>query len=370
MKRFATSLAVATLALTVGCSDDDSGSSGICGQIDALLTACGLATSLNYGCPEPATEYENCVSDCLLQLACDELILGEYCGEFLPGQACYDACDALEFTCSDASTIPASAVCDFVDDCSDGERIPVTEQCDGFPDCTGGGDETGCPARAIIGCYGQQRATPPSTILIPPSTQNPEPWTAIDIAAGGYHSCAVQESDGITVCWGNNDRGQANPPASVDDPDVGTATDVATGDDHSCAIQAGTGIVFCWGEDDDGQSTPPDAVNGVSGNATDISAGGYHSCAVQAGTGSVLCWGDNQQGQAAPPDAVNGVSGSATDIVAGGYHSCAIQADTGDAVCWGNDGVTIPLRWMCDNVEHCPDGSDEGGRCWYLDACS
>ena len=54
MKRFAASLAVATLALSVGCSDDDmSGASGLCGQIDGLLASCGLAYTLNYDCPEP-----------------------------------------------------------------------------------------------------------------------------------------------------------------------------------------------------------------------------------------------------------------------------------------------------------------------------
>jgi hypothetical protein len=171
MKRFATPLAVAALALSVGCSDDDdSGASGICGQIDALLRACGLAYTLNYGCPEPTTEYEICVSSCYARLTCDELILGGYCGDngaILPGtEACYDACDALEFTCGDSSTIPASWECDFEEDCSDGsdedgcpayvcddgERIPLFWECDGIVDCSAGEDEEGCPDRAIFTC--------------------------------------------------------------------------------------------------------------------------------------------------------------------------------------------------------------------------
>jgi hypothetical protein len=387
MKRFATLLAVAALASSVGCSDDDdSGASGICGQIDALLAACGLAYTLNYGCPEPATEYDTCVSSCYAQLTCDELISGAYCGdtEFLPStQACYADCEALEFTCGDSSTISADLVCNYEDDCADGsdevgcpaytcddgETLRIDQECDGFIDCSGAEDETRCADRAIFTCWGSSRSTPPETIDIPTSPpQNDRSWTAIDIAAGGYHSCAVQTNDGMSVCWGNNDDGQAPSNTGVtataiaaggyhscaiqagtgtvtcwgEDDDgestppggLGIASAITAGDDHSCAIQAATGNAVCWGEDDEGQSTVPDAVNGTSGTASAISAGGAHSCAVQTGTGDAICWGRDDEGQST---AVNGVSGTASDIAAGGFHSCAIQAGTGNVICWGYD---------------------------------
>ena len=81
------------------------------------------------------------------------------------------------------------------------------------------------------------------------------------------------------------------PPNAVNGV-LGTATDIAAGSYHSCAIQAGTGNVVCWGRNGDGESTPPDDVNGVLGTATDIAAVGYsHSCAIQTVTSKVVCWG-------------------------------------------------------------------------------
>jgi len=171
----------------------------------------------------------------------------------------------------------------------------------------------------------------------PPDAVNGVSGTATDIAAGGYHSCAIQAVTGDLVCWGRNNYGQATPPDAVNGVS-GTATDIAAGYWHSCAIQAGTGDVVCWGDDSYGGATPPDDVNGVSGTATDITVGWYHSCAIQAGTDNVVCWGSDRWGAATPPDAVNGVSGTAIDIAAGYNHSCAIQAGSGNVVCWGRDG--------------------------------
>src|SRR5262245_547872 len=66
-----------------------------------------------------------------------------------------------------------------------------------------------------------------------------------------------------------------------------TATAVAAGFYHSCAIQASTGAVVCWGDDGYGQATPPPSVDGSAGTGSAIAAGGWHSCAIQAGTGAV-----------------------------------------------------------------------------------
>jgi hypothetical protein len=109
---------------------------------------------------------------------------------------------------------------------------------------------------------------------------------------------------------------------------LGSATDIAAGDWHSCAIQAGTGRVVCWGSNSSGKATPPNAVNGVFGTATDISAGRDHSCAIHAGTGIVVCWGSDKYGQSTPPDAVNGVFGTAIDIAAYRLSNLAIVGGT------------------------------------------
>ena len=158
---------------------------------------------------------------------------------------------------------------------------------------------------------------------------------------------------------GDGERGVGGLAVTARDDDDGgllrAATNIAAGDFHSCAIQAATGNVVCWGRDDYGQATPLDAVNGVSGTATDIAAGEFHSCGIQAGTANVVCWGRDNRGQATPLDAVNGVSGTATDIAAGDVHSCAIQAGTGKVVCWGRDnygqatspnGVDVGAVWI------------------------
>jgi hypothetical protein len=170
----------------------------------------------------------------------------------------------------------------------------------------------------------------------PPDTVNGVLGTAIDIAAGHAHSCAIQAGTGRVVCWGSNAYGQAAPPDAVNGV-AGTATDIAAGQAHGCAIQAGTGNVACWGADAYRVAMPPDAVNGVSGTATAISAGYTHSCAIQAGTGNVVCWGPYADAAVSPPGSVNGAAGTATAIAAGSYHSCAIQAGTGNVVCWGDD---------------------------------
>jgi alpha-tubulin suppressor-like RCC1 family protein len=184
-------------------------------------------------------------------------------------------------------------------------------------------------SRAVV-CWGDNtegQSTPPDSV-------NGTAGRASAIAVSDYTSCAIQAGSGAVVCWGYNLYGEATPPASVDGS-AGTASAIAVGGAHSCAIQAGSGAVVCWGDNSYGVSTPPTSVDGNAGTATTIAAGYYHSCAIQAGSGAVVCWGLNDTGQATPPAAVNGTSGRATSLAAGRIHSCAIQAGTRAVVCWG-----------------------------------
>ncbi len=137
---------------------------------------------------------------------------------------------------------------------------------------------------------------------------------------------------GSVVGWGSDSHGQATPPRAVNGVS-GTAKSIAAGDFHSCAIQAGTGNVVCWGHNGNDRATPPDAVNGVSGTATAIAGGGIHNCAIQAGTNIVVCWGWDGDGRATPPDTVNGVLGTATHIAAGRFHALAIVGPPPDCLC-------------------------------------
>ena len=74
--------------------------------------------------------------------------------------------------------------------------------------------------------------------------------SAVAIAAGGYHTCAL-EADGAVRCWGDNDDGQTDVPSDLD-----SALAISAGRYHTCAIDA-EGSVRCWGDNDDGQSDVP-----------------------------------------------------------------------------------------------------------------
>ena len=145
-----------------------------------------------------------------------------------------------------------------------------------------------------------------------PATTRQGPFTAV--AAGGTHSCAIK-TDGKVVCWGENAKGQAEPPQ-------GEFVAIEAGVWHTCGI--GTdGRVRCWGSNGYGQTGAP------GGEFAAVAAGREHSCGLHE-DGSVTCWGRNQYGQ------TNAPQGRFTAIAAGGSHSCALSGN-GAITCWGSD---------------------------------
>lgn len=187
------------------------------------------------------------------------------------------------------------------------------------------------------------------------ATVNPPLSDVEQVAAGGYHTCALV--DGTTVkCWGDNGYGQLGTGVSGPDPSLdalvpadvvglGAASQVTTGENHTCAVLVAGGEVRCWGSNNSGQlgdgstasSDLPVEVVGLSG-ATGISAGNIQTCAVVAG-GAVQCWG-----AASPaPTEVPGISGATAVSVGGAHqsgtrtHACALVAG-GAIQCWGNNG--------------------------------
>jgi hypothetical protein len=67
----------------------------------------------------------------------------------------------------------------------------------------------------------------------------------------------------------------------------GTASAIAAGAFHTCAIQAGSDAVVCWGENFFGQATPPAEVDGTTGTASAIAAGAFHSLALRQAAAAV-----------------------------------------------------------------------------------
>ncbi|MGO8669784.1 MAG: fibronectin type III domain-containing protein [Capsulimonadaceae bacterium] len=182
-----------------------------------------------------------------------------------------------------------------------------------------------------------------------------------EIAGGAYHSLALQPG-GVVWAWGENSTGQlGNGSTSNSDVSVQVsqstgltnATSIAAGGYHSLAIQQG-GAVWAWGDNFWGElgnnsttnSSVPVPVTGLTG-ITAIAGGGYHSLALQS-DGSVWAWGFNAYGQvglpalspieSTVPVEIAGLTGI-TAIAGGGDHSLALRAD-GTVWAWGynNDG--------------------------------
>ena len=176
------------------------------------------------------------------------------------------------------------------------------------------------------------------------------------VSVGSNHACAITAL-GVVKCWGDNTKGQLgdgsvtdrHTPAAV----VGlgdSAVAIAAGSQHTCALTAAGGVK-CWGnnvyaqlgDNSTADRTYPVDVTGLRTGVIAISAGNSHTCALTA-QGGVKCWGRNHDGQLGdgtttdrytPVDVVGLTRGGAS-ISAGGYHTCAVTAG-GEVVCWGLD---------------------------------
>jgi alpha-tubulin suppressor-like RCC1 family protein len=169
---------------------------------------------------------------------------------------------------------------------------------------------------------------------------------AVEIAAGGSHTCA-RRMRGRVECWGDNVKGQLGvstderpiamwPVEARVDPVDG----LVLGSGTSCAVRGNE--TFCWGDNGAGQLGDPNDVRPFSHQPVkvqargEIAVGAAHACAREA---VVSCWGSNALGQLgvqggdrrAPVS--TGIAASA--LALGGRHACAVVGG-GRVVCWGD----------------------------------
>ncbi|KAH9259533.1 hypothetical protein BASA81_001954 [Batrachochytrium salamandrivorans] len=196
---------------------------------------------------------------------------------------------------------------------------------------------------------------------------------AMDVAAGQFHSCVVDQPLGRARCTGDNSAlalGHPNLAWSnvlVDVHSLGSKVQqVFAGFQHSCALSM-MGKVKCWGINSQGElgdgtrqprSTPVDLVK-LDLNVAMVALGVFHTCLLVSGTGQVYCHGINTNGQLGdgttrdrlePGLVLGGLR--ATSISAGAVHSCAVSIEN-QVFCWGNDDYgqlgqgdrTLGQRW-------------------------
>jgi hypothetical protein len=154
-------------------------------------------------------------------------------------------------------------------------------------------------------------STQPLVQALPPAVKQ--------VVLGRAHGCSLDPGISGVICWGDNQRGQANVPLLFD------PRFVAAGGDVSCAIDGGS--VNCWGDNSRRQLNVPWGL----GRAVQLAVGGAHVCALDT-AGAVRCWGDNRFGQLNVPS-LRGVR----SVVAGARHSCALSAS--GVRCWGDNSL-------------------------------
>jgi alpha-tubulin suppressor-like RCC1 family protein len=214
-------------------------------------------------------------------------------------------------------------------------------------------DQAFCWGRNDVGELGDGAASPFNN-PVPVMVQGLPP--VVQISAGQYQACAIDQSSNAW-CWGDNNDGQVGDGTKVNRLTPVAVhgglkfSQISAGAMFTCGITV-SGAVYCWGNNTHGElgngtttlSKVPVLVSGLRLPATQIAAGDSGAACVLLSNGSVECWGANADGEVGngtttdqhTPVAVTGLGSGVTAITEGGGQSCAINSG-GGLVCWGDN---------------------------------
>lgn len=218
----------------------------------------------------------------------------------------------------------------------------------------------------------------------------------VQLAAGRDHTCA-RTGDGDVFCWGLNSFGQVGYPNEIEvkvpraEPvNIGAkATQIAAGGYHTCALLSATEM-RCWGDGFDGAlgnnddfevglfeapaEGAPVAMLAKEDRIARIYAGGAHTC-VLLDDGAVRCWGAGSSGQLGLGNYFNfgdglgaeddlpsippriEVGGVVLDLALGDATTCALLVG-GQVRCWGRNSEgqlgRNDTKWIGDEEGEMP----------------
>ena len=148
---------------------------------------------------------------------------------------------------------------------------------------------------------------------VTPSGETSPIEDARQVAVGADYACYLTAT-GTVKCWGQGERSQLGQPINgtlnhaipVASELVADIELVRAGKAHACAlksVQGGMNQAICWGANDKRQANPtspsrvtePVVIEGLIG-VKELALGDDHTCAL-LNSGRIKCWGGNREGQ-------------------------------------------------------------------------